>query len=270
MTRRRYVFDEAKVGRFLRQRRGEGEGPAYRPWLTVRDISSRGRSHREPGVLTQRTHHLLSDGEWKSFLMLEQDPSILDIREQFPMDRLRTHAIARRLGYRPPVTLDGTPYVLTIDFFVTQRAAAGVRYRPLTFKYSFDDLAPRGVQLLHIAQQYWEDEGLELERIDQSFYDEEVIKKWDRVRGRHIPSALGSLPSNEAAALVRAVIAARACHGLELTEFCRQLADATSGTPMAIFNGVLALLAHRYLYVDLRGSLPLELYPMSRFEMGVR
>ena len=62
MTRRRYVFDEARVQRFLAEGRGTGDGPHYRPWLQVQDVSSMGRSHRPFGIKTQRVHHLLSDG----------------------------------------------------------------------------------------------------------------------------------------------------------------------------------------------------------------
>ena len=36
---------------------------ANKPWLTVRDIPSEGRSHRIFGHKSQRTHHFLSDFE---------------------------------------------------------------------------------------------------------------------------------------------------------------------------------------------------------------
>lgn len=116
MGRRKYQFTEAKVRKYLAEGRGTGDGANYKPWLTVYDLPSRGRSHRIYGIKTGRVHHLLSDGEWKSFLRFEFDDSVLDIREQFPLDRRQTMRVARDLGYAHPITTDGTPYVMTIDF----------------------------------------------------------------------------------------------------------------------------------------------------------
>ena len=63
----RYGFDEAKIARFRKEGRGEGFGADYKPWLTARDVPSRGRSHRVLGVTTGRVHHLLSDIERRAF-----------------------------------------------------------------------------------------------------------------------------------------------------------------------------------------------------------
>ncbi|TRD21489.1 transposase [Palleronia caenipelagi] len=52
----RYRFDEAKIARFRKEGRGEGFGAYYTPWLMVRDVPSRGRSHRISGVVTGRVH----------------------------------------------------------------------------------------------------------------------------------------------------------------------------------------------------------------------
>ena len=55
----RYGFDEAKIARFRKEGRGDGSGADYTPWLTVRDVPSRGRSHRIAGVVTGRVHQAL-------------------------------------------------------------------------------------------------------------------------------------------------------------------------------------------------------------------
>jgi len=59
---------EKRVQKWIKEGRGSGNGKDYHPWLTVRDLSSRGRSHRVMGHLTQRTHHLFSDMELAAFL----------------------------------------------------------------------------------------------------------------------------------------------------------------------------------------------------------
>ena len=44
MARRRYAFDEGKIARFQKEGRGRGRGTSYKPWLTIQDVASHGRS----------------------------------------------------------------------------------------------------------------------------------------------------------------------------------------------------------------------------------
>lgn len=89
--------------RFRKEGRGEGFGGDYTPWLTVRDVPSRGRSHRISGVVTGRVHHLLSDIERRAFLIYDFRDDVRDIREQFPLDRDQTRSITEAAGIRHPV-----------------------------------------------------------------------------------------------------------------------------------------------------------------------
>ena len=41
--------------KWIKDGRGDGELSSYKPWLTVRDLSSLGRSHRVYGHKTKRT-----------------------------------------------------------------------------------------------------------------------------------------------------------------------------------------------------------------------
>jgi hypothetical protein len=105
--------------------RGNGRGAMYRPWLEVTDLSSRGRSRRVWSPKTGRTHHLFSDVEYGLFLLLEWSREVVDIREQYPLERELTQDMARTLGIRHPC-YPGThvPTVMTVDFVVTfQRGA---------------------------------------------------------------------------------------------------------------------------------------------------
>ena len=96
-------IDEAKIARLHKEGRGQGHGAEYRPWLTVQDVPSRGRSQRPLGVVTGRAHHLLSDLERKTFLAIEFRDDVRDIREQFPLDVEETCAIAEQAGIRRPM-----------------------------------------------------------------------------------------------------------------------------------------------------------------------
>ena len=98
MGKKQYWNSEAKNRRWLKEGRGQGTGSDYQPWLTVRDVASEGRSHRIFGHLTQRTHHLLSDLELATFLLLQWRPTTIDIREQFPLCLLYTSPSPRDRG----------------------------------------------------------------------------------------------------------------------------------------------------------------------------
>ena len=74
-----------------------------------------------------RIVHLLSDLEWRAFLVAEFMSSVIDIRENFPLDRVRTRKIAERLGLNHPA-----PYVddivMTTDLYLTIKTPAGPRH----------------------------------------------------------------------------------------------------------------------------------------------
>lgn len=114
-------WSEEAIRRLEIEGRGKGAAEHYLPWIMVHDISSRGRSRRVMGVKVRRPHHLLSDLEWQTFLHLEHCPSVVDIREQFPLDRDITRELAAVLGIHHPC-YPGThvPVVMTTDFLATR------------------------------------------------------------------------------------------------------------------------------------------------------
>ena len=59
MARSGQTWDEMKIARLREQGAGAGKGKAYKPWLTVRRVASKGRSHRPMGRTTGRVHHFL-------------------------------------------------------------------------------------------------------------------------------------------------------------------------------------------------------------------
>ena len=103
--------------RLAKAGRGSGLGREYKPWITIHDVSSHGRSHRIKGATTGRVHHLLSDIERGVFLESDWDARVVDIREQFPLNREDTLAIAKRLGVRHP-RFRGVDVVMTTDLLL--------------------------------------------------------------------------------------------------------------------------------------------------------
>lgn len=115
------AWTEAKIERLLKQGRGRGVGKDYRPFLEITDLSSTGLSRRTFSTKTGRVHHLLSDVEWHFFLMLQWNTDIIDIREQYPLDRELTLNVAISLGIAHPCYPGThTSTLMTVDFLVTR------------------------------------------------------------------------------------------------------------------------------------------------------
>lgn len=121
MSYHRKAWTEKKIEQRLKDGRGKGVGANYRPMLEVTDLSSSGLSRRVYGDKTGRVHHLLSDVEYQFYLMLWWSKDIVDIREQFPLDRDLTREVAMMLAIKHP-SYPGTQVdtIMTVDFLVTR------------------------------------------------------------------------------------------------------------------------------------------------------
>ncbi len=162
MARKRYAFDEDRIARFLKEGRGDGAGSSYKPWLTIQDVPSSGRSHRLRGWKTGRVHHLLSDIECGLFYLFDWSDSVRDIREQFPLDRQVTQRIANQLGIKHPTdTSTKTPVVMTTDFVID--IVRDGRFVTLARAVKPADLlgTPRTIEKLEIERRYWVERGVD-------------------------------------------------------------------------------------------------------------
>lgn len=262
--RRRYTFDEKKVQRYIAEGRGRGSGAEYKPWLQYQDLSSIGRSHRVPGYKTQRVHHLFSDGEWKCFLTLQVDPMVTDIREQFPLDRMATWRCARELGFKHPITTDGTPYVMTIDFMVTRRVGDRFVNQPLTFKYDPMELTPRENELLAIQHRFFEQNNMTLRVIDENFFNDRIVKNVDRVQAHFDISNFAFVKLVNVSEIARAIQQAiKSAAPMSILEMCRLLASHFLTHPQTVFAVVLHLLSREILETDYALADDLQRYPLA-------
>lgn len=151
-----YAITPIKIFRWRAEGRGTGEGPDYKPWLTVHDVPSAGLRTRAWSAKTSRTHHLLSRLEYFFFLILEHDAEVTDIREQFPLDLGETRRIAQRLGHAHPWDRKtGCLVPMSTDFVYVKV----VRGRPCRFarniKYRRDLAKPRTQEKISIELEYW-------------------------------------------------------------------------------------------------------------------
>ncbi len=144
--------------KWIKQGRGRGSGKDYQPWLTVRDLPSAGRSHRIWGVQTQRTHHLLSDLELAAFFLFDWNPSVADIREQYPLRLEDTSELATQAHIRHP-EVRGQVQIMSTDFLVDTNKPELPRMA-IQVKTSSDLSNPRIVEKLELERRYWALKGV--------------------------------------------------------------------------------------------------------------
>lgn len=162
MARRRYAFDEDKIALFHKEGRGKGRGGDYKPWLTVQDVPSLGRTHRLRGLKTGRQHHLLSDIEWRFFLLFDWADDVEDIREQFPLDRAVTKRIAGEMGVRHPADPSTkVDVVMTTDLVVDVIREGRLVTLARTVKPAAELGKPRILEKLEIERRCWAEQGID-------------------------------------------------------------------------------------------------------------
>jgi len=153
MANSKYSLTEPKIRKWIKEGRGDGKGRNYKPWLTVRDLPSQGRSHRVFGHKSQRTHHLFSDLELAVFLILEWQPDVIEIREQFPLQRELTLEIAAGCGIRHPAVA-GIEQYMSSDFLIDSTRKDLPKFA-LQAKRAEDLKKPRVMEKLELERRYW-------------------------------------------------------------------------------------------------------------------
>jgi hypothetical protein len=156
----RYDPTESRFARWLKDGRGSGRGLNYQPWLTVQDVPSKGEVNRIAGAKHRRVHHLLSRLELAVFLDCDWHPDVTEIREQFPIDRAETRAIAERMGVRHP-SFKSVDVVMTTDLLVDIGGPdVEARQVAITVKPSAELEVARELEKLEIMRRYWAGRGV--------------------------------------------------------------------------------------------------------------
>ncbi|MGB8839543.1 MAG: TnsA endonuclease N-terminal domain-containing protein [Aliidongia sp.] len=271
MARQRYGFDEAEIARFEKEGRGRGQRAEYRPWLTIRDVPSRGRSHRLQGMTTGRAHHFLSDIECHLFYLLDWSDSVIDIREQFPLERAATQRIAETLGVKHPCdTATRTPLVMTTDFLVD--VVTGGRMSPLAraVKPASDLDNPRTLEKLEIERRYWLERDTDLGLVTDRDLPEIPIRNiaWFHSSGMvdQLSQPYEGYLQEKADLVARELVGGRAGN---LRQFCDEM-DLRLG-----MDGGTALLLTRHLLSRKRIFCPMDRpiddeSPLHWFQPGYR
>jgi hypothetical protein len=163
----KYDLTEARIARKQKQKCGTGRGAAYVPWLTVRDVPSTGEAVRLLDPIHRRVMHVLSRLEFGAVLDLFWCPDVTDVREQFPLDRDATRAIAAAMGVRHPSN-GVIDIVMTTDFLVDYRrpdgssAQVAVSVKPAAL---LED--GRVLEKIEIERRYWTRCGVPLRLVTE-------------------------------------------------------------------------------------------------------
>ncbi len=154
------LLEPAIVKRLQNEKRGQGVGKHYKPFLTVQDVPSKGRIHRRPSLTHNRIVHLLSDLELAVFLLFDWEKAVIDIREQFPLNPEATLSIAKRLGIKHPA-YQGVIQVMTTDLLVDFNSDGQHLSKAISVKYAQDLEDERTIEKLELERRFWEGEGIE-------------------------------------------------------------------------------------------------------------
>jgi hypothetical protein len=232
---------------WLKQGRGTGTGKEYKPWLTIRDLPSEGRSHRIYGFKTQRTHHLLSDLELAAFYLLELHPAVIDVREQYPLNLDDTLKIAKNCGIQHP-TKNGFIHVMSSDFLIDLN---DFPQKQIAFqvKYISDLKDNRTIEKLEIERSYWKKISIPLYLLTDQNIPKLIIEnlKWmysARCVGDDIHRFVEQLP----------LYSAFFNHNPDdrISQVAMKIDNAYSFEPGESLRTIRSLLAYRLLKFDLR------------------
>lgn len=163
MAKRQRGMSKTKIERWLKEGRGQGIGVDYKPWLSVQDVPSAGRSHREIGIKVPRQYTFFSDLENRYFHMLEYSASVIDIREQYPLLPIEeTIFIADDLGIKHPTDPStGKNIVMITTFLITIAGNGQTQLLARTMKSSSELDSARRIEKLEIERRYWEKQGVD-------------------------------------------------------------------------------------------------------------
>lgn len=170
---------------------GLGEGTDYLPWTRVRDFNSKGTSSNFRGIKVPRVYHFFSSLEATYYLLLEREPDIEDIQEQYPI--LDIHSILRlcALHHVKPRYVGRFPAPFTIDFIVTRRKQSRHLVEARSIKTSKDLEKPSVRRRQAIEHEWCCGVGIDWAYVDTSAFDKQLLSNLRFIRrwfvNRYVP-----------------------------------------------------------------------------------
>lgn len=162
-----------------RQKRGLGEGTDYKPYIKAREFNSIGTCSNYIDWKNQRQYEFLSQTELSVFITYRWDDSVVEIREQYPLDIRLVKKIVQQKNaemclyneevIKSPVR-NGKP--MTTDLLVFYKDG---RKKAISVKYDRNNLTDRDIEKLWIEKTYWEKQNVEWELVDNSMINKILV-----------------------------------------------------------------------------------------------
>lgn len=251
MAKRNRRIDQEKIDLWLQEGRGQGQGVTYKPWLTIQDVASMGLATRVMRCKIRRIYHLMSKLERSFFYLFDWAPSIIDIREQFPLLPLdETIAIAEECGVsHPPKSKE--PMVMTTDFLLTVATPQGSIDYAIAIKPATKLSQPRVLEKLEIERHYWQSRNVDWRILTDRELPHVVPNNIAFLRGyfdlgQRLPLSADELQKSIAILDQQMIASVRSLQGL--TAECDVKLDLAPGTFLTI---VYHLIATHYWHIDL-------------------
>lgn len=180
-------WSRAIIEQRIREGYGEGEGPAYKPWIRTTDFSSAGRISRPYSAKCGRTMELVSDVESNTFSLLEFAPLVVQVYEQYRLEQDETLQIAAALGIAHPY-YPGTDVetVMTVDFLVLTGSLDAPSYLAIDCKRSEDADDPRALEKLQITHAYFAGRDVPHRLVYHSRLPMQMVRNIEWARGAAI------------------------------------------------------------------------------------
>ena len=252
----RGVMSEEKIQRWIKEGRGSGAGPTYKPWLTTDDIPATSRRTRVPSAKFGRVIHVLSDIEHRVFLLAEYFPSVVEAKEQWPIDRELTQRVARKLGIRHPCyPYTHIPAVVTVDLLLTiQRGGVlktvGIDSKPRTALNKGEVLAKLQLTKASLAEL-----GYDHLIVSESQLNRTVTNNLIWIRQAHsVEKEVTPSPTfyEEAADRLYQHLLSKRFSASSLSRVCQEFEEHAGWAPGTALRAARILLEAHRLHVDLR------------------
>lgn len=164
-----------------REHRGTGSGASYKPWINTREVSSLGTKSLLVDWKHGRQIHTLSRNETYYYYILRWDDSVVDINEQYPLDRNKTDRIAKALSIKPPSLFHDAEECMTTDFLVSYSLGNTIKKIAYSVKDKYEQVfgdssnpdVKRLIEKQSIEMSYWKLQGIDFKIV---FGDKDINK----------------------------------------------------------------------------------------------
>lgn len=236
----------------MKEGRGMGSGKDYTPYIHATDFPSKGQITRVRGLTDGRIHHLLSREEQDMFLILDYDPEVTEIREQYPLNVWDTERIAAMLHIDYPMA-DNWPVTMTTDFYYCRAGA----WHAIAVKTENQLGNQRTKDKLKIEEEYW--------KAKNTPWELRTEKNINRTRAENIRWLIGGesieklIPSESRREAIESafldVLADRSFLFRDIIDVFEEDLGLTDGTILQLFKhlvntGVLTLDLDKPIYPD--------------------